>query len=208
MDKINFDFEVKYWVLILSVASSIVSVLMYYLFSSSNEVTIALGIIGSNVALATLVYTAMNLHNVLAYNELAMEQGAKHHLEILEIEKKKHSSEVISEWQNPEMSKIITKGYEIRNRVRDMDGNQIAEFLKENREHHESLVCIFNYFERVSHLVTYEVVNEEILKDYFFDLIKVYYHCFRGFVEYKQREMNSNQVLSSFIGLYHRWENS
>ncbi|TOO39815.1 DUF4760 domain-containing protein, partial [Vibrio parahaemolyticus] len=65
-----------------------------------------------------------------------------------------------------------------------------------------------NFFENMAHLIKHEAVDEDMLKDYFSDLLKTYFHYLKGYIDYKQKEMSSNKVLREMKLLHEKWHNN
>ncbi|HFD3977458.1 TPA: DUF4760 domain-containing protein [Vibrio parahaemolyticus] len=208
IDWFTLNLEVKYIALIATLLSTGITLGTYLYATPLPQLSVSLAIIGANIALATLVYNAMSLHSVIENNKTIISNSQKQHEDLIALEKKKHSFELISIWQSPEMVKMAVKGYKMRKCINDMDGTQIAKFLEENQDHQESLVCICNFFENMAHLIKHEAVDEDMLKDYFSDLLKTYFHYLKGYIDYKQKEMSSNKVLREMKLLHEKWHNN
>lgn len=226
-DTINVNLKIRYSILVFVTLLSIGAGCAYYFTATTPETTIILAIIGACIAIGTLLYTAISLSIIVNHNVKSRELAEEHHKEILthekdlhdkalameeknhqdiyDLTKREYASNLISEWNHPDMVPILTVAYKVRNSVVGMDGKGVEVYLKENPEQHGALVCVFNYFEKIAHMIEHDVVDHLLLKDYFGELIKVYYHSFRGFIDFKQDEMKSKEVLNKFIWLAESW---
>jgi len=191
---------------------------------------IYLGILSTGSTVGMLLYAALNLKSLYRTNNRILENNQRKHTELLESQqnnhkelvalekshhdalieqdKKRKASELMQQWTQPEMTKIITYGPIVREKVKDMSGREIHEYLETTTDHYECVICILNFLEKLYHMIENDMLHESLLKSYFSGIVKAYDLRFRKYVEYKQSLAHGDKsVLEGFLKLAERWSN-
>ncbi len=92
---------------------------------------------------------------------------------------------------------------EIKKQLYD-DDNDI-KMSKRGRKINSHIIAILNNFEMLSIGVANNVYDEEIIKEYFNDIVKSNYEVLRHFITYQRETLIYNDLCCNFEWLYNEW---
>ncbi|MDY6973867.1 MAG: DUF4760 domain-containing protein [Thermodesulfobacteriota bacterium] len=196
MDEIRINIYVRYAVLLLGVFLTIAAMVICYLWGGpSSTLDNVLKIFGSGIALTALVYAAMNVR--LIYN------SQQHNLE---MKRKSFSSDLISQFNSPEMTKLSIISYALKKDIKDLKPDEVVEYLEKDQDKKTAMVASLNFFEKLAISIEHGLADEKLLRDFFRGIVRSNFHALKGFIELKRKENQNNKIFEKFEALARRWD--
>ena len=196
MDEIRINIYIRYAVLLLGVFLTIAAMVLCYLWGgSSSTLDHILEIFGSGIALTALVYAAMNVR--LIYD------SQQHNLL---MKRKSFSSDLISQFNSPEMTKLSIISYALKKDIKDLKPDEVVEYLEKDQDKKIAMVASLNFFEKLAISIEHGLADENLLRDFFRGIVRSNYHALKGFIELKRKENQNNKIFEKFEALARRWD--
>ncbi len=195
MDEIRINIYIRYAVLLLGVFLTITAMVICHLWGgSSSTLDNILKIFGSGIALTSLAYAAMNVR--LIYN------SQQHNLE---IKRKTFSSNLITQFNSPEMTKLSIISYALKKDIKELKPEEVVEYLEKNQDKKTAMVASLNFFEKMAISIEHGLADENLLEDFFRSIVRNNYHSLKDFIELKRKENQNNKIFEKFETLAQRW---
>jgi Domain of unknown function (DUF4760) len=214
---------VKYVTLIAGIVLTVLIVVLYGLLNREGaKIEGMMAIAAAGIALTALIYTAMNVHLVSANQRQTIEiqkqateiQKEAKQLQQLAMEfqhnekiarKKVYASNLVMQWNDPETTKLTVVAQALDKEVMDLKPGEVADFLQENKEKQIAVFRVLNFLENMALSIKHDLADEQFLKEYFHDILKVHYFILQTFI---QSEINTRKTLNvypEFRALVERW---
>jgi hypothetical protein len=196
--KSTFDFHVKgsYASLVLALlVLPLVAASLYWWLGSSRRVEVVMAIIAAGIALTALIYSAINVHQILDTNE-----------ETLANNRLKFASELITSYNEPEMPQLTVIAAALSKTLIKLQPGEVNAYLQENKDAEMDIIYILNFFEGMAQAVDRKLADEAFLRDYFQLIVRVNYHALKLYIESQQKEYQSEIPGKKFKWLAERWE--
>jgi hypothetical protein len=196
--KSTFDFHVKgsYASLVLALlVLPLVAASLYWWLGSSRRVEVVMAIIAAGIALTALIYSAINVHQILDTNE-----------ETLANNRLKFASELIASYNEPEMPQLTVIAAALSKTLIKLQPGEVNTYLQENKDAEMDIIYILNFFEGMAQAVDRKLADEAFLRDYFQLIVRVNYHALKMYIESQQKEYQSEIPGKKFKWLAERWE--
>jgi Domain of unknown function (DUF4760) len=155
----------------------------------------------AGIVCTTLSYHAMNYHLNYEVNRMKFEFDDNK----LIHDKKVVALNIISEWNKPEMTKIANT---LKLLFDDFVGKKNSEFIQKIQTEADvrfSVIAILNYFEKIGAAVSFEVADENLLKDYFLGLVNGFWHGLNEYIIVRRKEREDDDIFIQFEQLYKKW---
>jgi hypothetical protein len=196
--KATFDFHIKgsYASLVLALlVLPLVAASLYWWLGSSRRVEVVMAIIAAGIALTALIYSAINVHQILDTNE-----------ETLANNRLKFASELITSYNEPEMPQLTVIAAALSKTLIKLQPGEVNTYLQENKDAEMDIIYILNFFEGMAQAVDRKLADEAFLRDYFQLIVRVNYHALKMYIESQQKEYQSEIPGKKFKWLAERWE--
>lgn len=193
MDELRIS--IKYAILVVGLILSVVVTVLFYFLDPSRSVQTALMILGTGIALTTLVYAA---HNLKLLHE-SQQTGQ-------DLERKRFSADLIRQYNSPEMTKLTVIAYELKKDIKDLQPGEVVAYLQDDshKKEREAMVLSLNFFERMAIAINHGIADEDLLKDFFRGIVRNNNLTLKGFIELRQRD--NPKVWEKFQKLATKWE--
>lgn len=196
--KATFDFHIKgsYASLVLALlVLPLVAASLYWWLGSSRRVEVVMAIIAAGIALTALIYSAINVHQILDTNE-----------ETLANNRLKFASELITSYNEPEMPQLTVIAAALSKTLIKLQPGEVNTYLQENKDAEMDIIYILNFFEGMAQAVDRKLADEAFLRDYFQLIVRVNYHALKMYIESQQKEYQSEIPGKKFKWLAERWQ--
>ena len=203
-DLISISVNIKYKTLIIGVLTTLLSVIAYLYFMPLNSPSFELNdklntsfqIFGIGIALTTLIYGAFNLHFLLtSQNDSNVQQI------------KRYTSDIMRIWSTKEMfefASIARKTWYERGSKSD---EQYVKEILDNETVYIAITSILNFFEHVAQLVEVNIVDDKMIKNYYYSVVRDYKDRYFPLIQYLRKEAKTDLVLIDFEQMAIRWDN-
>ena len=194
MDTMKLEINIKHLAFTIVIALSVIGTFVYYYFEDPTkfQITTILDIIVAIMAIGAVFYAALNVQLMRMKSQ-----------EDLQLGKKARCADIIANWNTPEMAEIAVTGSSLREK--ELGVVALLEHLKNNHVDQKALFSILNFFERLALLVESEVVDENMAKEYFVDLVVLYWLSFREFIKKQRVKLTQPNHYQKFEELYIKW---
>lgn len=193
MDRVTI--RLKYVILIIGILLTILTIIAIKVWGGTLfNLDICLKVIGSGIALTALVYATINVHLLYETNEFNYQ-----------LKLKENSSNLISEFSDPEMAKLTTLSHSLKKDIKDLNTKEITDFLKNNHEKYLAIVTMLNFYEKLAIFIEHKLVDEKLLKDYFRGVVINTYHVMIGYIGNIRKEKENQKVFEKFENLAKSW---
>lgn len=116
-----------------------------------------------------------------------------------------------SEWHKTPIKDYQCTVIELENKFIDSkatrDQFDFEKFIEDsdNLQYRESLKCILNYFESATIAVNKGLIDKEFIKEFFFDIYKLYYVDYSFYIERLRIKKNNQNIWINFTKLAEDW---
>jgi len=145
IDKLNIS--IKYVILISGVLLVTASILIMYKYECSLESIVQ--VVTLILLALTLIYTAINVHMI-----------QENSTQSLELKKKEHSFELISQFNEPEMTKMSILSKKFKVEIKELDAHKVVELLKSDKEYQTAIVQMMNFYEKLAIAIEFDYADE------------------------------------------------
>jgi hypothetical protein len=196
MDQLHVNFRLKYVTLIVgAVVTFGVACFLASRSQPSSLPDLLIPAITAGIAITALIYTAIN-----------SEFTSRVHMEQLRVTKLDKAMSFIEKSSSLEMAKAVHVGVALRDEVKGKNLDQINAILAASSEKYESLIIIFNYFERMGILVRFDAADESALREYYRAAVIRYWHSFQVWIEDKRNVFQDQDLFHEFETLVKKWK--
>ncbi len=194
MDNISFSIKIKYVTLVVGLGLTAIVTGLYLYQSTTVSITEISAIVGSGVALTTLIYTAININ---VTNRIQAES--------LILQKRNKAGEYIKRFTEPDISLCATKCIRLRKKIDGMSQDEIIVYLDQHEKEVESLHTLLNYYESIGVATRYGAIDEEIIREFFGEAFKRYWHVFSPYIQNKRNVFQTQRLFKEIEFLVKKW---
>lgn len=202
-DEIKFSVRIKYMTLISGIIVTIISIILYInyvpqsnTFPINEKINSIIQIFGVGIALTTLIYVAVNQNFVL-----------KSKLEENLQQKKKYSSDLMRIWSTKEMFEFASIARKVWYNREEKGDTQYVEEIINNESTYVAIISILNFFEQISQLIDENVVDDKMMKKYYYQVVQNYRERYSPLIQFLRKQDKNELILSDFEKLATRWYN-
>lgn len=192
MDTVTLKLNIKYVALVGGIVLALSAIAMLLIVNGKITVKEIFDIVSVSMLLVTAYYAAANVHMMRVNSNMEVQKS-----------KRMRSADVIARWASPDMSVLVTRGSEVRNLEKSAE--ELMVFLKDNELHQQASFSILNFFERIGLFISYDVVDEKMLKEYFEDMVKIYWLQFEEFIKSNRKKEKLPRLFCNLESLANRW---
>lgn len=192
---LNISWPYASVVLFLLILPAVVAPLYWWL-SSTRKVEVIMAIVAAGIALTALVYSAITVNQILVTNE-----------EKLDSDRKKYAAQIIDEYNDPTMPRLTTVAEALATELSKLKPGQVSEYLlkPENAGKEQQIILVLNFMEKLAFTVDFRLADEQLLKEYFQLIVRLYHRALKDYIEARQREFSSSDPGKKFGELAKRW---
>lgn len=201
--RFDFHFEGSYasLVLVLLLLPAIAAPL-YWWRSSTPKIEVVMAIIAAGIALTALIYSAINVQQILSTNEKTLAT----HEETLANDRLKFAYELIADYNEPEMPQLTVIATALQTTLMELDPKEVYQYLQENKGAEMNVIYILNFFEGMAQAVDRKLADEALLKEFFQLIVRVNYRALETYITSLHKKFSSKVPGRKFKWLAERWE--
>ncbi len=103
------------------------------------------------------------------------------------------------------MAKLTIVSARIRKEIKGKPVAEALAIVRGSSESEAAVVATLNFLEKLGLMVAMSLADEAILKRYFESIVRVSYHAWSDFIQYKRNELESPSVFSDLETLAKKW---
>ncbi len=203
-DEINISVKIKYRTLIIGISLTIILAIIYLIFIPLDKtkthgindiVNTVIQIMGIGIAVTSLIYIAANQHFLLKSQQ---EQN--------QLELRKYSSEIMKLWSSKEISDYSIVARMVWQQNKDKTENDIVKAICDDENYYVAVIGVLNFLDWIGQLVKDNVVDETMIKKYYYVVFRTYKERFSPLILHIRKEFKSDLVLNDFMDLEKKWD--
>lgn len=150
---------------------------------------------GIGIALTTLVYVALNLHFLLKTQHENNQQQIKI-----------YTSDIMRIWSTKEMFEFASIARKVWYEKGNKSDEQYVKEIIDNESTYVAIISILNFLEHISQLIASNIVDDVMIKNYYYGVVKDYKDKYYALIQYLRKESKSNLILCDFERLAQKWD--
>lgn len=140
----------------------------------------------------------------LGYTAMTLQQSTSIRAEELRLKKLDYAMTFIERSSMPEMARAFRIVAGLRKKVEGQSPEEVVKLIDDDPDHMESVIMVFNYFERLGIIIRLNAADEQALRDYYISPVQQYWSLFRAWVDEKRRSRGSD-TFCEIEYLVNRW---
>ena len=205
----EFTFKVTVNSVRISILCSIIAIGSYLYFVKDKKIQDTINFIvqtiGVSAGVVSVIYAGENIQRASKIKE-----------EDEQLRKTDRALNYISLWNNPNFyivrdvsTKIKEIIYSDENKNKKDEHPKLAnEALSKDKDLEQKLIDILNFLEEVSMAVNKQLINEDIIKDFFVHIFERYAQIYNDYINEQRRLKEYEQMYINFTTLNSKWRNS